>query len=82
MNKMKLILEHYDIKHLSNKCNFHGCNKKPTKFVEIIERNNMKKRVLVKIYVCDEHLKSIKKLVDKLKSVSKGVFIETEVSGL
>lgn len=82
MDKMKLILEHYDIKHLSNRCNFHGCNKKPTKLVEIVERNNMKRRSLAKIYVCDEHFKSIKNLVEKLNKMSKGVFIETIVSGL
>ncbi len=76
MDKMKLILKHYDIKHLSKKCNFHGCNKKPTHLVEIIERNNVKKKVLAKIYVCDEHRKSVKELIKELKKISKGVIIE------
>ncbi len=79
---MKVILKSYDIKHLKKKCNFNGCKKKPTKLVEIVERNNVKKRVLTKLYLCDEHLKSVDELILKLKKMSRGVIIEKKVLGL
>ncbi len=82
MDKMKLILDTYEIKHLSKRCNFDGCEKKPTKLVEIVERNNIRKKIIAKIYLCEEHLHTIEELIEKLKKMSKGVIIEMNVTGL
>jgi len=79
---IETILKLYDIKHLKKRCNFKGCDKKPSKMVEIIERNNIKKRIIAKLYLCDEHIHSVDELIERLKKINRGVIIEKKIVGL
>lgn len=74
------ITETFDIRRLDKECNFPKCPKKPTKCVVIYEFNIKKgKHVFAEIFVCDEHVEIVKKIVKKIREIVPNATIQCEV---
>ena len=82
MDMVSLISKNFDLKNFSRNCNFHGCNRLPTKEATIFEFDpkTQKKRDLVSLYFCTEHYNtSIQKLMKEIKKIINDKIIEKRI---
>ena len=71
------ILNMFDIKKLKRQCNYPGCNNKPEKEIYIYEYTIKRKIGLATIYLCNEHINTVKGLVTKIKNIEPKAIIES-----
>ena len=82
MDMVSHISRSFDLKNFSRSCNFHGCNRLPTKEATIFEFDpkTKRKRDLVSLYFCAEHYNiTIRKLMKDIRKIENGKVIDKRV---
>lgn len=77
-----LLLGLYNIRKLDKICNDKVCGMAPTKKVFVYEYKKFVKKGIVSLYLCEEHVKSIKGFVDKLKEMEPKKIIGKDITEL
>ncbi len=73
------ILNRFDIRHLRTRCNHPSCLSRPEKEVFIYKYTTTRKIGIATLYVCAMHLFDAKAMVEKIKSLSPGSIIKSEI---
>ena len=81
--KMKIVLEKFDIVRMKDLCNVPDCNKKPEKEI-IIYQITLKRRPkpLVSLYLCKNHVEMAKDLVKKFREMDPKAIFNIEILNL
>ncbi len=81
--KMRIVLERFDIVRMKSRCNLKECNKEPTKEVTIYQvLINRRPKPLVSLYVCDEHVENAEKLVKEFRNIDSKSIFEMKINSL
>lgn len=81
--KMKLVLEMFDIVRMKDMCNVPSCGNKPTKEATIYQiMINRSPKPLVSLYLCDDHVEMINGLMKKFRKMDTKAIFDVEVVNL
>ncbi len=67
-----LLIKKFDIKKFDSACNAIGCNEEISKVILFKEKHltKLSEKEIAKIYLCEDHSNSLRKLIRELNSIS------------
>jgi len=79
---IQVLMDSYNVRKLDKECNDKTCETTPTKKIFVYEYKKFSKKGIVSLYLCEEHVKSVRGFIKKLRDANPKMVIEREITEL
>jgi hypothetical protein len=81
-NIIQALMDSYNVRKLDKICNDKACETEPTKKIFVYEYKKFSKKGIVSLYLCEDHVKSVRGFIKTLREANPNMIIEREITEL